>query len=309
MKQEIKRHMERMVDDYIYIEDLNAYLKAFIADKEQERGSWSEITVVTHYMLGGQSAHIDRMAAVTECVMLALDIVDDLQDQDHDTKPWMQCPQPVALNAILALLMGAIGELGQLELNPRLLVEMSTMITRSVNGQQKDVTHFVSSVDDYLLMTQEKSGSLFRFACLMGYASLDCTAETIETLHDLADCLGLIHQIENDRKDLVRWDLKNDLLSKKRTLPALYLLSIEDDAFRLFQDYYAGSITVDDLLTQKEQLLHMIHTSGCIEYSQVVQSVCLQKAEALCEQLEAASPWKETFKEITFGSYLSEQFR
>lgn len=307
MEQGIKQHMVRMVDDYIYIEDLNAYLKAFIADKKQEPGSWSEITVVTHYMLGGQSVHIDRMAAVTECVMLALDIVDDLQDQDHGTKPWMQCPQPVALNAILALLMGAIGELGQLELNPRLLAKISTMITRSVNGQHKDVTNAVSSVDDYLLMTQEKSGSLFRFACLMGYASLDCTAETIEQLHDLADCLGLIHQIENDMKDLLRLDLKNDLLSKKRTLPALYLLSVDDDAFRLFKDYYAGRITVDFLLTQKQQLIHMIHASGCIEYTKVVQSVCLQKAEELYEQLQAASPWKETFKEITFGSYLERE--
>lgn len=304
MNQDIKQHMYRMIDDYIYVEDLNALLKSFIADKEQEKGSWSKITVCTHYMLGGCSPNLNRMAAVTELVILALDIMDDLQDQDHSSKPWMQCPQAITLNALLAMLMGVIGELGLLQVADKWLVEVSKIISRSVNGQQKDVTNSVLSVDDYLLVTQEKSGSLFRFACFMGYYSLDCTAETMEQLNDLADCIGLIHQIQNDMRDVVQYDVKSDLLNKKRTLPILYLLTIDDPAFSQFKDYYEGKINADYLWQEKETIVPMIHDSGCLEYARIVQSVCLQKAEGIYEQLQAISPWKEEFREMTYALFL-----
>ncbi|WP_165972173.1 polyprenyl synthetase family protein [Paenibacillus piri] len=304
MNQEIKHHMYRIVDDHIDVEDLNTQLKTFIADKEQENASWSKITVCTHYMLGGNSPHLHRMAAVTELVILALDIMDDLQDQDHDSKPWRQCPQAVALNAILALLMGVVGELGQLQVKDRALVEVSQIISRSVNGQQKDVTNSISSADDYVLMTQEKSGSLFRFACFMGYSNLACAAETVEQLHDLADCIGLIHQIQNDMRDLAQFHVKSDLFTKKRTLPILYLLSNDDAAFSKIKDYYEGKIQADELLREKEDIVRMIHESGCLEYARIVQSVCIQKAEEIYEQLQASSPWKEQFKEMTYASFL-----
>ncbi|MGO4273461.1 polyprenyl synthetase family protein, partial [Paenibacillus sp. TAF58] len=205
---------------------------------------------------------------------------------------------------VMALFMGFVGELGHLQVKDKMLVEVSKIISRSINGQQKDVTKAISTVDDYLMMTQEKSGSLFRLACFMGYSSLDCTEETIEQIHQLADCIGLIHQIQNDMRDLVRFDVKNDLIGKKRTLPVLYLLSIDDEAFSSLKAYYEGEITADFLLKEKAEFLQMIEDSGCMEYGQVVQSVCIQKAEEIYENLQAISPWKERFKETTYGDFL-----
>ena len=40
----------------------------------------------------------------------------------------------------------------------------------------------------------------------------------------------------------------------------------------------------------------MIQDSGCMEYARIVQSVCIQKAEEIYENLQAISPWKERFK-------------
>ncbi|MEC0227309.1 polyprenyl synthetase family protein [Paenibacillus alba] len=304
MHQDIQEHLYRMIDDYVYVEELNNLLKSFIADKVQEQSLWAEITLCTHNMLGGEIVDIRRYAAVTELVNLTLDIVDDLQDQDQANKSWMQSPQASTLNAILAMLMGVVGELGQLQVHGKLLVEITQIIARSINGQHKDIINASVSVDDYLVMTQEKSGSLFRLACFMGYLSLDCPDETIKQLHELADCIGLIHQIQNDMRDLVRYDVKNDLYFKKRTLPILYLLSVEDEAFKPLKDYYAGKITADSLLHDKEAFNQMIHDSGCLEYSRVVQSICLQKAEEIYAKLQAASPWKEKFREITYGDFL-----
>lgn len=302
--QDIQQHMYRVIDDYIYVEDLNTHLKSFIDDKEKENRTWSKITICTHKMLGGNSPHIHRLAAVTELVILTLDIMDDLQDQDQGSKPWMQCPQAITLNAVMALFMGVVGELGHLQVKDKILVEVSKIISRSINGQQKDVTNAISTVDDYLMMTQEKSGSLFRLACFMGYSSLECTEETIEQIHQLADCIGLIHQIQNDMRDLTRFDVKNDLIGKKRTLPLLYLLSIEDTAFSQLKAYYEGEITADFLLEKKEDFLQMIQDSGCMEYARIVQSVCIQKAEEIYENLQAISPWKERFKQMTYQDFL-----
>ncbi|MBP1966390.1 polyprenyl synthetase family protein [Paenibacillus aceris] len=303
----MKDHMIRLVDEYIEVKDLNELLKSFIADKEKENGAWAKVTLCTHYMMGGNSPHIERYAALSELVNLILDIVDDLQDQDQDDKPWMKCSQAEALNAVLALLMGFIGELGHLQVKPEWLVEVTKIIARSINGQHKDVVNAAISVDDYLVMTQEKSGSLFRLACFMGYVTAESSRETIEQLHELADCIGLIHQIQNDMRDIVRYDVKNDLYGKKRTLPILYLLSVEDEAFASLKAYYEGEITSDVLLHDKEGFLQTINDSGCLEYGRVVQAVCIQKAEEIYENLQAVSPWKERFREVTYGSFVEEE--
>lgn len=299
--------MFRMIDEYGYDPDFNALLKSFMKDKEHEDGLWSQLTLCTHHMMGGRFPHIHRLAAATELMMLTLDIVDDVQDQDHRSKPWMQCPEAISLNAVLAFLMGILGELGKLQMDHAVLVEISTIIARAVNGQQRDVTNRIVDADDYLAMTQEKSGSLFRFACFMGYSSAGCSKEAIQLIEDLADCIGLIHQIQNDMRDFMRWDMKNDLLSRKRTLPALYLLSIEDPAFAPFKSYYDGHILTDEFLREKDKLVQIINDSGCMEYTRIVQSVCIQKAEEMFDQLPALAPWKQRFKELTFGAFVDKE--
>jgi len=302
----IKKHMYRIVDDYIDAEDLNALLKLFITDKEQETSVWGQITITTHRMLGGSSADMERIAAATELMVLTLDIIDDLQDRDQSDKPWIRCPEGYTLNAVLAMIMGFVGELGKVGLPASAFAAISRIVTRAVNGQQKDMNDSVATGDDYVSMVQEKSGSVFRLACYMGCASLTCSEATLAQLQELADCIGLLHQIQNDIRDVVRFDVKSDVLGKKRTLPVLYLLAIEDAAFAPIQDYYAGRITADMLLAQQEELVRTIENSGCMEYARVVQSVCVQKAEEIYGSLPAAAPWKEQFKELTFGSFCED---
>jgi competence protein ComQ len=91
-------------------------------------------------------------------------------------------------------------------------------------------------------MVQEKSGSLIKLACYMGYASLDVSPQTIGHIEGLADYAGLIHQIQNDIKDLNEFDNKSDLFLKKRTLPILYLLESEDTSSPISTSQGASSI-------------------------------------------------------------------
>lgn len=303
--QQVQQHMTRMMEDYLFDEDLKLLLASCMTDKETSNLSWAKITLCVHAMLGGNAADIYRRAAVTELVILILDIVDDLQDQDSESKPWMKVELASALNAVLALIVGMIGELGKLNASGSMLAQISKIIARSINGQHKDVTNAASNVDDYLWMTQEKSGSLFRLACYMGYAGTDCSEDTIEQLHQIADCVGLLHQIQNDMRDLVRYDEKSDLMARKRTLPILYLLSVEDEAFSPVKAYYEGKITAALLLENQEKVKELIYDSGCLEYARIVQSMCLQKVEEIYAGLQSQSPWKEEFKTLTVGDFMN----
>jgi competence protein ComQ len=153
-------------------------------------------------------------------------------------------------------------------------------------------------------MVQEKSGSLIKLACYMGYASLDVPSLTLQHIEGLADYAGLIHQIQNDMKDLNEFDNKSDLFLKKRTLPILYLLESEDTSFPLLKPFYQGRIQLDEFIKNKEEWLTYIDKSGCIEYSKIVQSICITKAEEIYEELQAVAPWKEKFRDLTYGSFV-----
>jgi competence protein ComQ len=302
----ILENMYIIIDEHGYDEDLNRLLKTFIQEKEHEQSAWGAITRTTHWMLGGSSPDIDRLASATELIMLALDMIDDLQDRDQMSKPWMQCPEGYTLNAILAFLMGFMGELGRLQANhpEALMKEISRIVSRSINGQHRDVMNSFVTVDQYLSMNQEKSGSLIRLACYLGCSSVPCSQETIQQINDLADYIGLIHQIQNDIKDVTQFDLKNDLLLKKRTLPILYILESKDTTFPYIQAYYEGTIDRDDFLSRKPECMRYIYDSGCIEYAQIIQSICTTKAEEIYEKMEALTPWKEQFRELTYGSFV-----
>src|SRR5690554_5742854 len=100
-----------MIDQYTVDSQLNTLIRAYIDNKSQEQGMWSDMTIMVHHMLGGSSPDIYRVAAVTELVILAADIIDDLQDHDHLDKPWMVDPPAYTLNAVVAMLVVFFGQL------------------------------------------------------------------------------------------------------------------------------------------------------------------------------------------------------
>jgi competence protein ComQ len=168
--------LNRMTDRYFPDGDLNPLLKRFIGRKAEERSIWNELTEYSHRMFGGSSPAIAGMAAVTEMILLSLDIVDDLQDGDNTEVPWMRCPPPHALNAVLGLIFAAVGELERqcgltADRTVPLIGEVSRLVAASVQGQQKDIAGAVLTEEQYIEMIREKSGSLIRLACYIGYAS------------------------------------------------------------------------------------------------------------------------------------------
>ena len=313
MESSVVSEMYRLVDEYFYVEDFNRLLKQFIRDKSGEKSVWSDLTLYCHYMLGGSSPYITKVAALTELLILALDITDDLQDRDNVEKSWMRCPQELALNSVISFIFAALGELGKIkEADPSAVLpdagRIGSYIVKSINGQYKDLNRSIDTEEDYVTAVREKSGSLIQFACYMGYSCLkDCAAQIREQIDEMAGCIGMIAQIDNDVKDVQRYDVKNDLLHKKRTLPILYLLKFSEEDFPLFKQFYEGAVSERDFLDKKREILQYIYDSGCIEYSRVIQLLYANRAEQLLAEIPAVSPWKEKFREITLGPFQTEQ--
>jgi competence protein ComQ len=306
MERDVLQEMHRVVEEYCAEPGLRELLTSFVQDKYEEKSTWSDITRSVHGMLGGTSPHITRAAALTEIVLLTLDIIDDLQDQDNMTKPWMNSPQPYTLNAILALMVAFIGEIsGCLRSgsggSPSPLKEMSQMLAAAVDGQQRDINGSIQTEQDYITMVQQKSGSLIRFAVYMGYSLVeDLDPEVARQLDEAAYGIGIIAQIGNDLNDLLRYDVKNDLLHKKRTLPILFLLVDSHEEFPALTQYYEGTLSREEFLLKKLECLDYVRGSGCIEYSRVIQALYKERVETLLAAVPD-SDWKARFVGVTVG--------
>jgi competence protein ComQ len=311
LEPQIHKEMKAIVNHYYPMPSLNELLQTCIDSKAEEKTIWSKLTIYTHHMLGGDNPFIQRLAAVTELVILGLDIMDDLQDRDNPDKPWMQQPQELVLNAMVSLLMAATAELGALtKQNPERTLpdagELSRLISVAINGQHTDLMLAVETEEEYVNMVQQKSCVLVRIAFYIGIGAIPSHRMSLEKwdqMNHLADLIGMIAQINNDISDLLRMDIKNDLFTKKRTLPILYMLEETDSSFPQLQQFFEGTITLQEFLQKKPECIAYIANSGCIEYSKMIVQLQLSRAKELMAQIPAISPWKEQFQEIAIYAF------
>jgi len=296
--------MERIVQSYYPTPDLQKLLLECIADKAAEPTLWSGMTLLVHRMLGGNHPHMDRLCALTELAILALDIMDDLQDQDNLQKVWMQRPQPYVLNAMVGLLMAVSAELSALRERDRHLRfpdagEFGRLVAVAINGQQTDLALTVQTEHEYVEMVHKKSCMLIRIAFYFGLGAVPEGAadeQTTQSLYQIADHIGLMAQIRNDTTDVTRCDTKNDLLGKKRTLPILFMLSDPELELPILADYYADKVSREQFAEHLEACLEYVQRSGCIPYCEFIQQLQYKRALEILKQLPLASPWKEQFK-------------
>jgi len=301
MNEQVQQELETLIDQYVESKELIELFKRFVEQKSREHSVWAELTIYSHRMLGGDCSNIYRAAAVTELLLLLLDIIDDLQDQDNASMPWMVCPPAYTLNVVLTIFAAVIGELGKLSVDSR---KASALLTKSIAGQQADISRSVVSEEDYVAMVFNKSGSLLQLACYMGYGMIpDLDEQAEEHLIELTNIIGMVSQLENDIRDVVRWDRKNDIWQRKHTLPTIYLLSFSQEDFPILNQYYEGTISEHHFMEHKLRCLDYIHKSGCLEYSRVIQSLYLNRAREIVASMTLEDPWREQFLDITLNQY------
>src|SRR6266487_629283 len=215
-------------------------------------GSWALLTMLV-------AQHIDpdidlfcvsSVAIAVECFVCALDLLDDVEDEDQ-TPSIQVLGEARALNVATALMMlaqQAISSLSQQAVPPgRILSLLDTLQASALNaaaGQHRDLLAEQRSAQELTLeecieIAASKGGALMRLACRLGALCAGADDVMCEHFSELGELLGIAHQLDNDSHDLYyllqdetstivsgemlhsRKSVKTDLVRGKKTLPVV----------------------------------------------------------------------------------------
>lgn len=190
------------------------------------------------------------VAVAVECFVCALDLLDDVEDDDQ--APIVQAIGiPRVLNvstALLTLTQNAILSLSKQAIAPSLILRLlETIQEASLNaiaGQHRDLLAEQRLPKD---LTQEecmeiaagKAGSIMRLVCRLGALCAGADDTLCDQFSEVGELLGVAHQLDNDSHDLyyllqdesstilseevvnMRKSGKTDLVRGKKTLPVV----------------------------------------------------------------------------------------
>lgn len=301
IKEEIELHMRSLSDLYFSSKPMREYAHLFIAEKLKEPMVFGALTVWHYRLFGGKGDEIQRIAAGIELLILSSDILDDLQDQDAPAKPWMQIPEPEAMNVVMGLLL--IGQQaiihGAAEADIRLQASelVQEKLLCSLNGQMTDIRNEMQDIEHYVEMTKEKSASLFVMSC--GLGALYSRGRRHPAVEEYAEYMGLSAQLSNDCKDLFNWGEKNDFTARKRTLPMLYLLDSVEGPDLWVKDYIEKGTFPAEMEINESLFKDLCERYGVVLYSQVqIQVYFYEFMERFAAVPETAGKKEEFLREF-----------
>ncbi|HBU84673.1 polyprenyl synthetase family protein [Paenibacillus sp. 11B] len=254
-----------------------------------------------HYQIyGGEGKAIYRAVAAVELLLLALDMIDDLQDRDNTVAVWSSIPQECVLNIALGFVF----------LSQHLLLDsdfettrkykaaalLNTQAIKAVNGQMMDLTSRILSESEYIQTVVDKSASLIVMACQIGTV-LACGESRVE-VEEYAEQLGLAAQIKNDILDVMNREGKNDFWNRKKTLPVLALIAHLNGQSHWVIDYFEGRLTYKQVCNRINELLELLENSGALTYASVHMRIAYYRYLRLVEQLPIQDGFKKRLSAV-----------
>ncbi len=215
-------------------------------------GSWALLTmlVAQHIDPDIDPSVVSSVAMAVECFVCALDLLDDVEDEDE--VPSIQALGVArALNVATTLLMlaqQAILSLSQQAVPPvrtlSLLDTLQASALIATAGQHRDLLAEQRSAEELTLeecieIAASKAGALMRLACQLGALCAGADDVMCEHFSELGELLGIAHQLDNDAHDLyyllqsetsavpptkaenITRSIKTDLVRQKKTLPVV----------------------------------------------------------------------------------------
>ncbi len=212
-------------------------------------GTWALLTllVALHVAPNIDLAKAAGAALAVECFVCALDLLDDVEDEDQ-TPIVQQLGVARVLNVsttLMALALQFILSLRQQKASPalilRLLQAFDECLIDAVTGQHRDLLAEQRPVREFtreecIAIAAGKAGAIMRFACLAGAICSEAKRSISEQFAQLGMVLGIAHQLDNDAHDLYHLlhqavsadediastrSVKSDLVRGKKTLPII----------------------------------------------------------------------------------------
>ena len=216
-------------------------------------GSWPLLTLLVAQSISPaiDLSFASSIAIATECFVCALDLLDDVEDEDQ-TPILLELGPARVLNistVLLALAQRALLSCSQQgiaqALVMRLLGLMQETILVAASGQHRDLLAEQHEARNYtreecIEIAAAKAGAIMRLACLLGAISAGATGADCAEFAEMGELLGIAHQLDNDAHDLyylvessgtssetpVERSVKTDLARGKKTLPVVLAASV-----------------------------------------------------------------------------------
>lgn len=218
-------------------------------------GSWPLLTLLIARCISPRIdlALASSVALATECFVCALDLLDDVEDEDQ-TSIILELGAARSLNISTVLLAMAQQSLLSLlqqgveqALVLQLLGEMNEATLVATSGQHRDILAEQREARDLtreecIEIAAAKAGAIMRLACLLGAICAGATDAECAEFAEMGELLGIAHQLDNDAHDLyyllasadassdipVESSLKTDLVRGKKTLPVVLAAGIRE---------------------------------------------------------------------------------
>ena len=265
---------------------------------------FSKVTYAHALVWGNDMKQEDlvRLMASMELYILATDILDDLQDQDNTTVPWMTFENKYAMSLVfmfLSLSKEMIHETSfSHEVKLSLLHTLGTYEFRSLSGQHDDLQKKWMTEEDYLNMIDMKAGSIMSLASLLG--SVSASHEEKERIAEYAIHVGCSAQIENDLAGITEKQQFKDIVAKEISLPIIYLLNYKKEEILPLYDYYMGNIDKTELQGYFPHIKDYILKSGSVHYSRTLQLIHLEKASIIIKELYVMEEDRQLIQGVFF---------
>jgi len=250
--------------------------------------AWGMLPLLICGELGMAPLRALPLSTATECFIAALDVLDDLEDEDAHDALWRSCGRATATNVatlLLFLYQRALASLVDLCHDPSLVSAVqriyATAGIRACGGQQQDLDGYAQDEDQYLGMVARKTGSLTQGICRAAARLATSDQTVIDRYAELGLNLGIAMQIANDVAAIAIEKDRNDLMRGKKELSLLFALASAPPEQRgwleaLLERARASKIDPPDV----GRIRGMLQAMGAFHYALLVADVYWERTLA-----------------------------
>jgi geranylgeranyl pyrophosphate synthase len=264
---------------------------------------WPPYVFETCRVLDGDETAAVAAAAAVECAVAAIDVVDDLIDDEWTSSCAQDRLRALNASVALALLTQRFAAQVAERLGPErsLLIQavLSEGAVGSCAGQDLDLVLETSvDVSEELALeaTRRKSGSLVAMACQVGAALATDDSRILDLVGTFGRHLGVCAQLLNDLAgvDIGETETTSDLRRRKKTLPVAFLLRCaRQEGLTAVLDWSRGTGPCGPYADQ--HIATLIHDLGGLHYTWTVADAHHREARALLGELAEVASRQEVF--------------